>query len=68
MKLSKAFLRGMYFTKPATAQEYLENVTGEGLVLDTVAEAWKKTGQILSKIFNGQIIDNEGKHSTNNKF
>ena len=68
MKLSKAFLRGMCFTKPATAQEHLENVIEEGLVLNTVAEAWEKTGQILNKVFNGQILDNDSKHSINNKF
>ena len=68
MKLSRAFLRGMYFAKPATAQEHLEDLIEEGLVLDTVAEAWKRTGQILNKIFNSQILDNEGKRSTNNKF
>ena len=59
MKLSKAFLRGMCFTKPATAQEHLENVIEEGLVVNTVTEAWKKVGQILNKYFNNQILENE---------
>ena len=59
MKLSKAFLRGMCFTKPATAQEHLENLIEEGLVLNTVAEAWKRVGQILNKYFNNQILENE---------
>ena len=59
MKLSKAFLRGMIFTQPMTAQEHLENVVEEGLVLNTVAEAWKRTGQILNKYINNQILENQ---------
>lgn len=60
MRLSKAFLRGMIFTKPITAQENLKDAIEEDLVLDNIAKAWKRTGQILNKYFNNQILENEG--------